>query len=178
MAHSWILHPMQVNLCSFSRAVRLRYEIEPADPGGIRCLVERTGMFHPNEVDVAEELVHEGLASGDASGYRFVLAEHRGRLVGYVCYGPIACTQSSFDIHWIAVDPDSQGKGLGRRLAWEAERLIRKAGGTRIYVETSQSQQYTGTRAFYSINGYRAESILDHFYGPDDAKITYCKILH
>ena len=34
-----------------------------------------------------------------------------GSVVGYACYGPIACTLGSYDLYWIAVDPDWQGTG-------------------------------------------------------------------
>ncbi len=155
--------------------VDYKYEVSPSDPERIRRLVEITGFFYPSEFDVAEELVRERLAKGDASGYFFILAEHYGRLVGYACYGPIACTTSSYDLFWIAVHPDFQGRGLGRRLLKKAERLIHKAGGTRIYVETSQRPQYASTRVFYENQGYQPESVLDHFYGPGEGKVTYCK---
>ncbi|MBN1847657.1 MAG: GNAT family N-acetyltransferase [Deltaproteobacteria bacterium] len=157
--------------------IHLQYDVGPADPEKIRRLVDITGFFYPAEVDVAEELVRERLAKGPASGYHFVLAEHYGRLVGYTCYGPIACTESSYDLYWIAVHPDFQGRGLGRRVLKESERLIRQAGGSRIYVETSERPQYASTRAFYESQGYRPESVLENFYGPNEAKITYCRVL-
>ena len=81
-----------------------------------------------------EELAQDRLLKGNASDYYFVMAEQSGRLTGYSCYGPIACTVSSYDIYWIAVHPESQRNGLGRRLLAEAERLIQKSGGTRIYI--------------------------------------------
>ncbi len=157
--------------------IKFHYDVGPADPERIRRLVEITGFFYPAEVDVAEELVHERLAKGLDSGYHFILAEHYGRLTGYACFGPIACTVASHDLYWIAVHPDFQGKGLGRRLLKEAERLIRKAGGTRVYAETSQRPQYASTRAFYETQGYRPESVLKDFYGPGEGKVTYCKAI-
>jgi len=143
--------------------IKLRYEVVPEDLDGIRRLAESTGFFYYAELDVA--------------GYHFILAEYMGRLAGYACYGPIACTASSFDIYWIVVDPDLQGRGFGKRLLRETERLVRAAKGERIYVETSQRPLYKSTRAFYENNGYKAESLLENFYGPGDGKITYCKVL-
>jgi len=157
--------------------LRFRYEAMLADAETVRRLTEATGFFYPYEVDVAEELVLERLSKGDASGYYFVFAEQDGRVIGYTCYGPIACTASSFDFYWIAVNPDFQGKGLGRVLVNETERLIRDAKGVRIYVETSQRPLYDSTRAFYERCGYAAESILEDFYGPGDGKVTYGKVL-
>ena len=157
--------------------VKFRYDLEPADPEKIRRLVAVTGFFYPPEVDLAEELVKERLSKGPASGYYFVLAESYGRLAGYGCFGPIPCTDASYDLYWIAVHPDFQGRGLGKRLLKEIERLVQETGGTRIYVETSQRPQYAATQAFYENRGYRQESVLEDFYGPGDAKVTYCKVL-
>ncbi len=157
--------------------ITFRYEVESSDVERIRRLVTVTGFFQATEVDVAVELVNERLNKGADSGYHFVFAAHYGRLAGYTCYGPIACTASSYDIYWIAVHPDFQGRGLGRRLLKETERLIGQAGGSRIYVETSQRIQYASTRAFYESCGYRLESVMADFYAPGDGKATYCKSL-
>ena len=153
------------------------YDVGPDDPARIRELVEVTGFFYKAEIDVAEELVRERLSKGRESGYYFVLAEDNERLAAYTCYGPIACTASSYDLYWIAVHPEFQGMGLGKRLLKVTERLIREAGGTRVYAETSQRPQYASTRSFYESRGYHQESLLSEFYGPGDGKITYCKVL-
>jgi acetoin utilization deacetylase AcuC-like enzyme/GNAT superfamily N-acetyltransferase len=157
--------------------LRWRDALQPQDPERIRRLVTVTGFFNTAEVEIAEELVRERLARGDESGYYFVMAEHYGRLVGYSCYGPIAGTANSFDLFWIAVHPDFQRRGLGRKLIKESERRIHKAGGRRIYVETSERAEYASTRIFYENNGYRLESLLKDFYAPGDGKATYCKVL-
>jgi acetoin utilization deacetylase AcuC-like enzyme/GNAT superfamily N-acetyltransferase len=157
--------------------VKWRFEVQPEDSERIGRLVDLTGFFHKQEVQVAVELVQERLAKGPDSGYHFVMAEQYGRLVGYTCYGAIPCTENSYDLYWIAVHPDFHRKGLGRRLIKESEALIRKAGGCRIYVDTSQRDQYASTRAFYEGCGYHLESVLKDFYAPDDGKVIYCKVL-
>ena len=159
------------------QGITMRDTLVPEDAERVRRLVEITGFFHPQEVAVAEELVVEHLQKGAASDYRFVMADHYGRLAGYACFGPIPCTESSFDLYWIAVHPDFQGRGLGRRLLTEAERRIKRVGGSRIYVDTSQRVQYASTRAFYEHNGYRLETVLKDFYAVGDGKAIYCKSL-
>lgn len=155
----------------------LRYELQARDPERIRHIIQATGFFTDAEIQVAEELAQERLSRGSSSGYHFVMVDRDDSLIGYTCYGPIACTLSSYDIYWIAVQPESQGGGLGRRLIEETERLIRKSGGTRIYVETSQRSQYNGTRAFYSNMDYRLEAVIPDFYAPGDGKVIFCKVL-
>jgi acetoin utilization deacetylase AcuC-like enzyme/GNAT superfamily N-acetyltransferase len=155
-----------------------REAIEPEDGRRVRHLLEVTGFFHPEEVAVAEELVLERLEKGEASGYHFVMADHYGRLAGYACFGPIPCTAARYDLYWIAVHPDFQSRGLGRRLLTESERRIKAAGGSRIYVDTSQRVQYASTRAFYERCGYRLETVLKDFYATGDGKAIYCKSLN
>jgi ribosomal protein S18 acetylase RimI-like enzyme len=156
---------------------RMRHGLVPADREAVRSIVERTGFFTPAEVDVAVELVDERLARGEASGYWFVFAEVADQVVGYACYGPIACTTSSYDLYWVAVDPGIQRQGLGRCLVGEVESLVRAAGGSRVYLDTSSRAQYTSTRAFYEANGYRLAARLEDFYAPGDDKVIYVKVL-
>jgi len=158
--------------------VVLRNELQPQDVERVRRLVEITGFFSHAEVDVAAELVTERLAKGAESGYEFIMAENYGRLAGYVCFGPIPATAFSYDLYWIAVPPDFQRRGLGRRLLKEAEKHISLAGGKRIYADTSQRVQYASTRAFYESSGYRLETVLEDFYGEGEGKAIYCKKLY
>ncbi|WP_347243787.1 GNAT family N-acetyltransferase [Thermogutta sp.] len=157
--------------------VHFRTTVRPEDGPAVRRLVESTGFFRPDEVAVAEELIAERLAKGAASGYEFLFAEHDGQLQGYVCFGPIPCTLSSWDLYWIVVNPAYQRQGLGRRLLQEAEKAIRAAGGTRVYVDTSGREQYRPTRLFYEKNGYQVAAVLEDFYAPADPKVIYVKVL-
>jgi GNAT superfamily N-acetyltransferase len=162
---------------SNTRTATLRQTVTPADRDHVRAIVESTDMFRPDEVDVAVELVDERLAKGEHSGYYFVFAELDVQVVGYACYGPIACTVSSYDLFWIAVRQDLQGAGLGRQLIEESERLIREAGGTRIYIDTSGRAQYTPTRGFYERCGYTVDATLMDFYAPGDDRVIFVKVV-
>ncbi len=162
---------------SATAAHRIRHHVEPRDPQRVRRLAESTGFFSRAEVDVAEELVLERISKGAASGYHFVFLDANGQTAGYACYGPVPMTASAFDLYWIAVAPDSQGKGLGRLILLETERLIHQAGGATVYAETSGRTQYASTRAFYERMGFRVASVLEDFYAPGDNKVIYAKTL-
>jgi GNAT superfamily N-acetyltransferase len=155
--------------------ITLRDELTVRDRETVRAIVERTGFFRPDEVDVAVELVDERLSRGDASGYYFVFAEVDGEVVGYASYGPIACTVGSFDLYWIAVDPRLQRGGVGQALAGVVESRVAQMGGRRIYVDTSGKPQYAPTRAFYERCGYHCDARLVDFYAPGDDRIIYAK---
>ncbi|MBU2489770.1 MAG: GNAT family N-acetyltransferase [Proteobacteria bacterium] len=154
-----------------------RREAAPADVEKVGRLVAATGFFSEEEKAIAEELVTERLARGDESGYHFVFAELSGRLAGYACYGRIPGTRTSFDLYWIAVHPDFQGLGMGRSISRETERLIKAAGGVKVYADTSQRSQYASTRAFYEVTGWKLETVLEDFYFPGDGKAIYSKTL-
>lgn len=155
----------------------LRSEVRHSDRDAVRAIVERTEFFRADEVDVAVELVDEHLARGLASGYHFVFGEQDGAVVGYACYGPIACTVASYDLYWIAVDPTRQGQGIGRRLMQASERQIATNGGRRIYIDTSGQSKYAPTRAFYERSGFRCAARLVDFYAPGDDRLIYEKVV-
>jgi D-alanine-D-alanine ligase len=158
--------------------VAFRYDAFPEDVETIARLTRETGFFREDEIEVAVELVCERLKRGSESGYHFVFALQDGLVAGYTCFGPIACTVSSYDLFWIVVSPGAQRQKIGQKLLAETEKLVQKAGGTRLYVETSYQDQYESTRFFYERCGYRRESVLADFYAPGDGKATYCKCLY
>lgn len=156
---------------------QLRHDVVPSDREAVRTLVDRTGFFHRDEIDIAVELVDARLTDGAASGYEFIFAESAGALSGYACYGAIPCTAASFDLYWIAVDPRFQHRGVGRMLIEAVETQVAAKGGERIYIDTSGRDQYQPTRTFYERNGFRCEARLTDFYAPGDDRVIYVKSL-
>lgn len=147
------------------------------DIKNIREIVSSTGFFYDHEIDVAVELVEEHLKNGVKSGYHFVFAEINGKTAAYSCYGPIACTKSSFDLFWIATHNNYRGKGIGKKLLEETYKCAREMSCTGLYAETSAREQYAPTREFYDKNGFIKEAQLKDFYDKDDDKVIYVKKL-
>ena len=156
-------------------ALTFRDEPRSADRARVREIVEATGFFSGEEAAVAVELLDDRLAKGPASDYRFLFGEEEGRVVGYAAYGRIALTRASWDLYWIAVDPATQGHGVGRAVLLESERRIAMAGGERVYVETSSRAQYDPTRRFYERCGYHVAATLPDFYAPGDGKVIFVR---
>ncbi len=158
-------------------AIIYRDEPRDTDPRDVHMITESTSFFSKTEVDIAVELVRERLEFGEDSGYYFVFAEKSGKVIGFTCYGPIAGTESSFDLYWIAVLEGFHGMGLGKKLMKISEAKIAAMGGTRVYIETSCREQYNPTREFYDACGYEHEATLKDFYSPGDSKAIYVKAL-
>ncbi|MEZ4318927.1 MAG: GNAT family N-acetyltransferase [Myxococcota bacterium] len=153
----------------------MRTTVKPSDVEAVRALVAATGMFHAEEIDIAAELVEDGLQKGSASDYRFRFVDGPDGLVGYACFGRVPCTLAAWDLYWIAVDPKTQGRGVGRELVAVVEADVREAGGTGIYVDTAGRDDYAPTRGFYARCGYHVAAELPDFYAPGDAKVVFAK---
>jgi len=154
--------------------IKYRRRIKPTDVAAIEEIVRASGFFSEAETEIAVELAEEKLSLGEDSSYEFLFAEEGGRVVGYTCWGLIPATAGSYALYWIA-EQNRRGMGLGKKLLFETERLIRKAGGRQIYIDTSSRPQYEPTRKFYESCGYQLCAELKDFYAPGDGKIIYNK---
>ncbi|HPD56725.1 MAG TPA: GNAT family N-acetyltransferase [Smithellaceae bacterium] len=157
--------------------IKYRRRIKPTDVAAIEEIVRASGFFSTAETEIAVELAQEKLELGSDSSYEFLFAEDAGRVIGYACWGLIPATMGSYDIYWIAIQPQLRGRGIGKKLLTETEKIIFEAGGRQIYVDTSSRQQYEPTRIFYEKCGYHQGALLKDFYAPGDGKIIYVKIL-
>ncbi len=159
-------------------AIVYRQGVRQEDREAVGRLVCATRFFSKEECAIAVELVDDRLARGKARDYFFLFAEEGGRLLGYTCFGSIPGSSHSFDLYWIAVDPHAQGRGLGRTLLNETERLMAEHGARRVYADTSSRPQYKPTQAFYLACGYVQEAFLADFYAPGDGKVIFVKVLN
>ena len=157
--------------------VEYRYVLKPLDKKFIRDILESTAMFYDYEVKIALEILDEYYLKEELSGYYFILAENEGKVIGYINYGPVPCTQTSWDIYWIAVRKDIAGRGIGSELLKQAEEHIRKMKGKNIWVETSARTDYKPTRSFYQKMKYSIAAELKDFYAPGDHKVIFHKPL-
>jgi ribosomal protein S18 acetylase RimI-like enzyme len=144
----------------------------------IHAVNAATSVFSQEEVKCVDELWDEYLAEGaEQSGYYFIVEKEDGQVLGYTCYGPRALTDRTYDLYWIAVNPNIRGGGVGRALLAATEKAARKLGGRLLIVETSGLPKYEPTRAFYLATGYALEATLKDFYRDGDDLIIFTKRL-
>jgi ribosomal protein S18 acetylase RimI-like enzyme len=70
------------------------------------------------------------------------MVDDQDQPVGYICYGPTPMTQGTFDLYWIVVDPNVQGRGIGSELLNFLEEVVREKEGRMILADTSTIPQY------------------------------------
>lgn len=158
--------------------ITFRTDVRPEDAETVRDIIKSSGFFYDFEVPVAVELVEDRIELGEQSDYHFLFAELDGKTVSYSCFGPIAATEGSFDLYWIATHNDFRGKGIGNLLIQETHRMIRKMGGRLVIAETSTLDKYSPTRHFYNSSGYAQEAQIADFYREGDGKVFFVKRLH
>jgi ribosomal protein S18 acetylase RimI-like enzyme len=145
----------------------------------IREILVATDRFSTDEVDCAVELVDQALtnpAKGEYLVYVLEEPDHSASpIAAYVCYGPTPLAQGVFDLYWIAVDPERQGRGFGRKLLKFVETEVKKKNGRMLLIETSSKATYQPTVRFYIRSGYREISRIKDFYRVQHDKIVFCK---
>ena len=145
-----------------------------ADVARLEEIICHTGVFYPEEIPVARELLDDCLAQAASGYYRTVLAKRGDEILGYALYVEVAGTLGTFELYWLAVDPIRQGHGIGRLLMAELERQIIAAQGLRIYISTSARPEYEPARKLYTACGYRlAGRLPDYFRHGDDLLYFY-----
>ncbi len=147
-----------------------------SDVQPLRRLLIETAVFTPEEIAIALELMHTVLEKPEQKDY-VIRVYDDGEVLGYYCVGPTPATEGTFDLYWIATKPSVHGKGIGRALNTHAEQLIRSLGGRLIIVETSSTQRYDKTRAFYVKAGYEELARIRDYYRPGDSLVVYGKYL-
>jgi ribosomal protein S18 acetylase RimI-like enzyme len=141
----------------------------------IMKILRTTPEFTPAEVAVAEEVIDSYLQISVNSDYHILVAEVGSSLAGYICYGPTPLTEGTWDIYWIAVDPEHQRQGVGHNLLAFAENIIMKAKGRLILIETSSKEEYEKARDFYQKQGYKLIGHIPDFYASGDDKLILQK---
>jgi GNAT superfamily N-acetyltransferase len=171
--------------------VNLR-ELTALDVARVVELTRTTGVFRDEEIVIAEEVVREAVVAdraGEADNsdrpdrsdldrpYYALGAEVDGRVVGWICWGATPCTVATWDLYWMAVDPEMHGQGVGTALLEEMEnRLSDKA--RLIVIDTSGRPDYAPTRAFYRARGYQTAAVVRDFYALGDDQVIFSKRLH
>jgi ribosomal protein S18 acetylase RimI-like enzyme len=150
--------------------------VQARDREQLAVLLAGVENFKPHEVVVALELI-DGAISGPESGYFVIVAEDEHGLAGYLCYGPTPMTEAAWDLYWVAVDHRRRGQGIGKKLTYAFEDLVRERGGKIIRIETSSTESYGGTMAFYLKTGYTLISTIEDFYRAGDDLQTLIKKL-
>src|SRR5512136_1913080 len=108
------------------------------DRATLLSMLIKTRAFTSAEIDVAMELIDIVLKDRVQRDYQIeCMVNDQDLVVGYICYGPTPMAQGTFDLYWIAVNPDHQEQGAGSKLLSFLEEVVKARGGRMILADTS-----------------------------------------
>ncbi len=144
----------------------------------LRSMLIDSHVFNQEEICVAMELIDIVLKDPCQKDYTIkCMVDGDDSPVGYICYGPIPMTRGAFDIYWIVVKPDFQGKGIGSNLMDVLEKEVKEKNGRMILADTSSIKDYEKAQKFYIKRGFQEEARISDYYWPGNDRITFCKRL-
>jgi ribosomal protein S18 acetylase RimI-like enzyme len=145
----------------------------------IKKIIIDTKHFNDDEVSVAMELIDFYLSDKDQMDYiiQVYVTDDTKIVAGYICYGRRPLTDMTYDLYWIAVDPEIHGKGIGKELVRFMETDVKQMGGYLILIETSGKAHYEGERRFYEKCGYEVQTVIKDFYRAGDDLFVFRKYL-
>ena len=152
--------------------------IRPAnseDVVAISSLTEAIGLFEDHELEAFAGMISEHL-EGEQEDQCWVVDEAKG-LWGAAYYAPEAFSDGVWNLYFIGVHPEQQGKGRGTALLQYVEQALIETGARLLLVETSGLGSFELTRTFYRKNGYDEEARIRDFYKPGDDKVIFRKVL-
>lgn len=150
--------------------------MEIRDREEIERILSEVRVFLPQEIEVALEVIDSYL-SGSPDYIIKVAVDETDRALGYICYGKTPLTDALWDVYWIVVGRDFQGKGIASRLMefMEGDLIAKRARA--IMVETSSIPEYKPARDFYVRRGFNEVCRIEDFYAEGNDKLIYRKNL-
>jgi ribosomal protein S18 acetylase RimI-like enzyme len=149
------------------------------DRNEIQRILTDTHHFNNEEIKIAMELIDIYLNDVNQKDYIVYVYENDSSKMaeGYICYGRRPLTDWTYDLYWIAVDPNTHGKGIGSGLVKFMEDDLKTSKGRLVLIETSGKAEYENERRFYTKNGYEVQTVIKDFYRSGDDLFVYRKYL-
>ena len=144
------------------------------DKDSLLAIAQATGLFAPEELEGFGEMMDDQLSGAEEQCW---IADDENGIVGAAYYAPEPFAEGVWNLYFIGVHPDEQGKGRGSALIRYVEERLRKQGDRLLLVETSAQESFEATRTFYRKNGYDEEARIRDYYKDGDDKIIFRKAL-
>jgi GNAT superfamily N-acetyltransferase len=153
-------------------------KLKQADAGEVEKILNKIPIFSEVEVKVGMELVNIAASDIEQTDYNVFVYEEEGKIYGYHCTGRRPLTDAVYDLYWIAADPESKIKGIGRKLLQHAENFVLEKQGRWLLAETSSKKSYEKTRNFYLRNNFSVIAQISDFYAAGDSLIIFGKFFN
>ena len=141
-----------------------------ADFDGIITLATRCGLFEPDQTELLAEMLR---SRGDADTWFTDDAD--GVVVGVAYMAPEKMTDGTWNLYWIAVDPNHQRQCRGGAMLTHVEQWLADKGERLLIVETAGIDKFDYVRSFYAGHGFESDATIREFYEPGVDKVVFRK---
>ena len=146
---------------------------EARDVAAIGAIADATELF-PSEM--LPDLIGGFLAEGEAED-RWLTCEGDGDVICFLYAVSEQLAEGTRNMLAIGVTPDRQSEGAGTALTERLEADLRDEGARILLADTSGTDAFERTRAFYAKRGYEREARIRDFWVEGDDKVTFRKAL-
>jgi ribosomal protein S18 acetylase RimI-like enzyme len=108
-------------------------------------------------------------------GTSFVAEDEAGELVGFVCGFLSQTADDEAYIHFVGIDPEHRGEGLGRALYERFFDEVRAGGRSTVRCVTSPLNDRSV--AFHESLGFEVERVVEDYDGPGEDRVLLVKQL-
>lgn len=143
-----------------------------ADIDALQHIVDATGLFPP---DLVPDLLAPFLAGETSEFWR--TARLDGGPIGFCYTVPQMLAEGTWNTAAIALAPNAQRHGYGSTLLSHVEAELKDKHQRLMLVDTSSTEDFARTRAFYLKNGYEEEARIRDYWAPGDDKVVFRKAL-
>jgi len=148
----------------------------PSDLPLLKAVIDATGLFPSEALDDMVSFEAPPAHTDDPHPF-WLVHDDGGGATAVVYSAPEPMTVGTWNALLLAVHPDQQGQGLGSALMAHVEALLAARGERVLLVETSGTDDFERTRAFYAHLGYEREALIREYYDVGDDKVVFRKTL-
>lgn len=146
--------------------------IYSSDLSSLKRVIAANELFSPQMLDEMTASYFEG-----KSDTELWLTYEETEPVAVAYCSPEKMTEGTWNLYLIAVHPDYQGKGCGKKIVRYLENLLKNKSARILLVETSSLPEFTATQQFYLKCGFEKEARVRDFYQAGEDKIVFRKAL-
>jgi len=149
-------------------------KVVKGDISGLKKVLDSIELF---PAEMLEDMIADYFNNTETQDIWFTALENDQPIsIGYCA--PEKLTIGTFNLYAIGVKSNQQGKGIGSKMMVFLENLLKETGNRLLIVDTSGTDEFKATRAFYKKLNYTQEAVIRDFWDEGDDKVTFWKKLN
>lgn len=148
---------------------------EPSHRQALQDILEKSGQFDEESLLFVMDTLQVHL---DNPGEEIWLTACDQTPVGFAYCAPEPVASGTWNLLMLWTKEGYEGKGHGKALVTEVEKILKEKQARLLIVETSQLPDFATAREFYDKQGFTLEAEVKNFFAQGDNKLIYTKPLN